>query len=406
MKRHDFDRITRSHVVASMAGAETALETRLAELEAFGLGRPPNVLFTEYVAVLAARGVIDTATADQISRAFHAAHYSALDPEDPGFRETISRLQDVSARLTAMPADKRLELSQSVQGDLRTLSGNASRSAIGNRSSVAEQRQGALAGVAEQFSEAASIPWEQYADPLQVSQLEQGPTTTRRRRSVLQIAVMIPVAVGLVFAGYASHNRVDQILENHGISVESHHPGRSSGRRRSDAVFGNPTWAQQLSRRAFDEASRQQDQKAKLAYELYLLYYPDDAFALNNLGWLYLTTAERAVHDPQRGLELGLRAIEKDRSAANLDTAAEGEFQTGNPEEAVKLELEAIKLEGRPMQRFQVAQMPIYRRQLSKFRRAVALKHGPRAMAPSADIRSPEEAAGLQEPPPPSLPGT
>src|ERR1700719_2362837 len=59
--------------MASIAAAPSALQARLRELEDFGLGRPANVLFSEYVTVLVARGVIDAATSEQMSFAFYAA---------------------------------------------------------------------------------------------------------------------------------------------------------------------------------------------------------------------------------------------------------------------------------------------------------------------------------------------
>jgi hypothetical protein len=43
--------------------APNSLDVRLTELEGFGLGRPANVLFSNYVMVLLAQGVIDAATA-------------------------------------------------------------------------------------------------------------------------------------------------------------------------------------------------------------------------------------------------------------------------------------------------------------------------------------------------------
>jgi hypothetical protein len=69
---------------------------------------------------------------------------------------------------------------------------------------------------------------------------------------------------------------------------------------------------------------------------------PRDSVALNNLAWLYLTTSDSSLRNPQRGLELALRAVELSRAPQILDTAAEARFQTGEPAEAVKLEQEAI----------------------------------------------------------------
>ena len=118
--------------MASIAAAPSALQERLRKLQDFGLGRPANVLFSEYVTVLVARGVIDAATAERLSIGFYAAHYGDPNTEDLGVRETIVRLEDVTTRLAAMPVDARLELSERVQRDLRTISENVARSAITN----------------------------------------------------------------------------------------------------------------------------------------------------------------------------------------------------------------------------------------------------------------------------------
>src|SRR5580692_4205670 len=114
--------------MAASVGASNALEMRLSELAAFGLGRPANVLFSEYVTVLVARGVIDAATAEQLSIGFYAARYGDPTSEDVGVRETLVRLEDVTSRLAAMLVEARLELSEQVQRDLLTISENVARS--------------------------------------------------------------------------------------------------------------------------------------------------------------------------------------------------------------------------------------------------------------------------------------
>jgi hypothetical protein len=359
-----------------MAEAENALEVRLAELEAFGLGRPLNVLFTEYVSVLVDRGVIDAAMAEQLSLAFHAAHYGALDTEEPGFLATMARLQDVTDRLAAMPAERRRELAEQVQGDFRAITESASRSQRDNGSRTADQDRGALFEVANTF--AGPEPWEvSYPEQeMAAPRADRGRSTPSVTRRVVQLIVMIPAAAGLVFAGYASHNRIVQILESRGYAVEPRHRHREGPPiRRPDPRAEQEQFENSLLSSAAQEAANRHDQKAKFAYELLLQYRPDDATALNNLAWLYLTTSDAAVHNPERGLELGLQAIKLQRSAGFLDTVAEGYFQTGDPAEAVKLEREALSRERASSWLRAGNQSAVMQQQLDKFRKALASKN-------------------------------
>src|SRR5579885_1076229 len=94
--------------MASMVGASNALEARLAELAGFGLGRPANVLFSEYVKVLVTREVIDAATAERLRIGFYAAHYGDPNGENPDVAEAIERLEGVINRLAAMPVEARV----------------------------------------------------------------------------------------------------------------------------------------------------------------------------------------------------------------------------------------------------------------------------------------------------------
>ena len=97
---------------------------------------------------------------------------------------------------------------------------------------------------------------------------------------------------------------------------------------------------------------------------------PKDPDALNNLAWLYLTSDDLSLRNPQRGLELALRAMAISRAAAILDTAAEAYYQTGRADEAVKLEQEALDSLPR-LSGFQDTQfVNTLRRQLEKFQNA------------------------------------
>jgi tetratricopeptide (TPR) repeat protein len=146
---------------------------------------------------------------------------------------------------------------------------------------------------------------------------------------------------------------------------------------------------------AVSEARLQHDQEAKLAYEHLLAYRPKDARTLNNLAWLYLTTGDPAVHNPERGLELAMRAIHQQRSANYLDTAAEAYFQTGNPVEAVKLEKEAL-LQTPKFAKFPrgLESMSTLSQQLQKFEAACKLRPSS-ASTPSRGPASPKAPAAL-----------
>jgi tetratricopeptide (TPR) repeat protein len=139
----------------------------------------------------------------------------------------------------------------------------------------------------------------------------------------------------------------------------------------------------------------QHDQKASLAYELLLAYQPEDALTLNNLAWLYLTTQDPAVHNAQRGLELALPAIRLRRSAEFLDTAAEAHFQTGNPQEAVKLEKEALQ-QTQGLGPFQRGLGSVLQRQLQKFEAACK----PRPASTSTPSHGPAPTKALAGIPP------
>jgi len=352
--------------MASIVGAPSALETRLSELAGFGLGRPANVLFSEYVTVLVARGVIDAATAERLSIGFYAAHYGDPNTEDLGVRETIVRLEDVTNRLAAMPADARLELSERVQRDLRAISENVARSAITNVPIGPEPAWEASPLAAADGLWDAEPPSNEFADEgpflsVAVHSADSDSNPRRRRR----LSLLILAAFGLFFAGYASSGPIEKFIQRNGKDVGPPQATREKPR----VLESQPPKEVILRNWAVTEARLQQDQKASLAYELLLAYQPEDALTLNNLAWLYLTTEDPAVHNSQRGLELAIHAISLRRSAEFLDTAAEAHFQTGNPQEAVKLEKEALQ-QTQEIAPFQRGLESILRRQVQKFEAA------------------------------------
>jgi tetratricopeptide (TPR) repeat protein len=374
-------------------GAPNALETRLSELAGFGMGRPVNVLFSEYVTVLVARGVIDTATAEQLSIGFYAARYGDLNTEDLRVREAIVRLEDVITRLAAMPVDARVELSERVQRDLRTISENVARSAVAKVpiAPVPAWNAPPLAAAvglldAEPSNEFADNEFADKGPLLSVAVPSVDSPSNRRRRRHLNLLVL--AAFGLFFAGYASYRPIEKVIQRYANDdVAPPHATRE----RPKVVEKQPPKERQPSKEellrnwAVAEARMQQDQKAGMAYELLLAYQPDDALTLNNLAWLYLTTNDPAVHNPKRGLELAIHAIRLRRAVEFLDTAAEAHFQTGNPQEAVKLEKEALQKSQKPAL-FQRGYESVFRQQLQKFE--AACKPRP----PSSSTPSPSPA--------------
>jgi hypothetical protein len=352
--------------MASTVGASNALEMRLSELAAFGLGRPANVLFSEYVTVLVARGVIDAATAERLSIGFYAAHYGDPNTEDLGVRETIVRLEDVTTRLAAMPVDARLELSERVQRDLRTISENVARSAVTNVPIAPDPAwEGSPLAAADGLCD-AEPPSNEFADEgpfLSVAVSSADSDSIPRRRG--RLSLLILAAFGLFFAGYASSGPIGKFIRRDGKDDGSPQATQAKPR----VVERQPPKETLLRNWAVTEAGLQQDQKASLAYELLLAYQPEDALTLNNLAWLYLTTQDPAVRNSQRGLELSKHGISLRRSPEFLDTAAEAHFQTGNPQEAVKLEKEALQ-QTQELGAFGPGLESTLRRQLQKFEAA------------------------------------
>jgi tetratricopeptide (TPR) repeat protein len=378
--------------MASIAAAPSALQARLRELQDFGLGRPANVLFSEYVTVLVARGVIDAATSEQMSFAFYAAHYGDLNVETASYIETVARLEGVTAQLAAMPAKERLELSERVKRDLRTLSGNAARSAITKVPVAPEPAwEAPHIAAADGLWNAEPPPSNELSDEglIRSVPVHSADSDSRRRRR-RRLNLLVPTALGLFFAGYASHNLVDRSLDRHDNGISS---DQATTKNSKDVRDDSPSREETLRKWAVAEARLQHDQEAKLAYEHLLAYRPKDALTLNNLAWLYLTTNDPAVHNPERGLELAMRAIREQRSAFYLDTAAEAYFQTGNPEEAVKLEKEAL-LQPQKFVGFQQQLVSTLSQQLQKFE--AACKPRPQsASTPSRGSAPPKTPAAL-----------
>jgi Flp pilus assembly protein TadD len=84
--------------------------------------------------------------------------------------------------------------------------------------------------------------------------------------------------------------------------------------------------------------------KALAEYEHVLRLRPDSPIALNNVAWLLATSADAALRDPARALELALRAQERSEEADPnvLDTLAAAHAEQGDFVKARKIAAEAI----------------------------------------------------------------
>jgi hypothetical protein len=309
---------------------------------------------------------------------FHAVRYGGLNAEAASHIETVACLKGVTAQLAAMPVNERLDLSERVQRDLRTISGNAACSAMTKVLVFPEPAWEAP------LIAAADGLWD--AELIRSVPVYSANSDSRRRRR-RRLNLLIPAALGLFYAGYASNKLVDRRFDRHDNGVSSDQATTNPRDVRDDPLSKEQT----LQMWAVAEARQKHDQQAKLAYEHLLAYRPKDARTLNNLAWLYLTTDDPAVHNPERGLELAMRAIHQQRWANYLDTAAEAYFQTGNPEEAVKLEKEALQ-QTQKFAKFAkfsrgLESMSMLSQQLQKFE-AACKPRPPSASTPSAGTAS------------------
>lgn len=79
------------------------------------------------------------------------------------------------------------------------------------------------------------------------------------------------------------------------------------------------------------------------AYEKSLSISRDNSHALNNLAWLLATCEEIKYRNPERALELALKAVHIEKAPHILDTLAESYYVNGNYKEAIETEKEALK---------------------------------------------------------------
>ena len=89
------------------------------------------------------------------------------------------------------------------------------------------------------------------------------------------------------------------------------------------------------------------------AYEKSIDLKPDNPHVLNNLAWLYATCDDKNLRNPERALNLALKAADLEESPHIMDTLAESYYINGRLEEAVSTELYALRIAKRERSYFE-----------------------------------------------------
>jgi Zn-dependent protease with chaperone function len=105
--------------------------------------------------------------------------------------------------------------------------------------------------------------------------------------------------------------------------------------------------------------NRQQFSMARDAWENVIRIEKDNVHALNNLAWLFATSADKQVRDHEKALELASRALAIAREPFILDTYAEALFMNNRVAEALTAAKEALALAG--------TRQTYYREQVERF---------------------------------------
>jgi tetratricopeptide (TPR) repeat protein len=316
----------------------------LVELESLILVRPATASIAEYLGALASDGVIDAETGTLVVATYNRLRYAGMSPAELEVRQASERLRVSIKALSALPDEERRSIAERIR---QKFTAAASRAPLLPGINAAEPAE-----FAPRFDSRAISSTEdsfgEFAGGAQVSSniadrpdLPAKEPTRRRaiRISSIPLETATLVLVGLVVAGYILRGGAEQALS----PAASEPTGSKRAKVGAGDVWRNDDyWAANLRRRAETEAARKQERLARLGFELLIGEKPKDAGALNALAWLYLTSDDLSLRDPKRGLDLALRAIAISRVPAILDTAAEARFQTGRPDEAIKLEREAL----------------------------------------------------------------
>jgi tetratricopeptide (TPR) repeat protein len=358
--------------MSSTEVAQTGLDRGLAELERLGLARPSNVLFAEYLSALTAEEVLDAAVAQQIAAAFNRARYSAVSDDDPETNEATTALELAIARLGAMSAEERNEISQRVRDRISAVPA----APIPQRESE-WSLEASPALTPDHLQD--EIPIGDYveasrglADPRKLilaSPRQEGRRRGRLPRISLEMCAL--VALATFFGGYFLREAANKVA------------GEKLDRREPQSISHG--WAGEVRQLGTNETTAQHFGRARRVFEFASAFsgekeHPlshDELRDLNNFAWAYVNPDEHGTTNPKRAAELIEKVIKVDRNPIYLDTAAETQFQLGNFAEAIRLEREAIaRGESLGLDQY----MPLFERELLKFREAE--RH---AVARSAD---------------------
>ena len=109
--------------------------------------------------------------------------------------------------------------------------------------------------------------------------------------------------------------------------------------------------------------------EAVAVFDKVLELYPDDARALNRVGWVSATSKDLPLKNLGKALEYALKAVAltKEDNAAYLDTLAVAYYVNDRFDEAIATARKAIALEP--------ADKAYYRTQLQRFRDAKRTSH-------------------------------
>jgi tetratricopeptide (TPR) repeat protein len=320
----------------------------------------------EYLEALTAERLIDAETSALVCTAYHRLHYGSGDADAVEVRQASERLRDSVVAIGAISDESRNLIAERIRQRLSIAAWGEGPPLRQDEKESTDfvPRFDPVGGPSSDHTGEQSLPDDH------LNQDAESKLSGRRREiriNSIPLETATLVVVGLVVGGYILRGGTDQAIAPGGLDA--------GGSKRAKVVAADvwkheDYWAANLRRRAQTEAARKREQSARLGFELLISEMPKDAGALNDLAWLYLTSDDLSLRNPQRGLDLALRALAISRAPAILDTAAEARYQTGRADEAVKLEQEALDSLPR-YAGFQETQfLATLRRQLEKFQSA------------------------------------
>jgi hypothetical protein len=320
-----------------------ALTERLTRLEQLCVGRPAHVLFNDYIKTFVAEGLLDPTVADVVSDVYHRSHYGTIDLEEEPMIEAVRGLDDLIVRFAALDDVRRSDVANTVARRLE-LRGPLEYSAD---SFVLPNKMTAPVGNLT-LGEAANSAVRRVSGPPPADNARPAESAARfDSRKGVRAEVAVVAAMAFFAAGYFVRDLIAPAAKSESVVVGVVSP--KAGDHRSDSLTARTVWTDErafvsnLQERTMLEAEHGQDQRAERGYRLLLSYRSEDPFVLKSLAWLYLTTRDPTLRNSKLGRELGLQALASNRSPEILNAAAEGEYQAGYLDEALRLQREAVE---------------------------------------------------------------